>query len=834
MHSEPESAPVRFPSYLSALLVAACIACDGTADVDLLTLAPQTVRVGETLAVPLLVRNDSGLALDITVRADSVIGFESTAVVSSSPSGGELRWTPLASHVGTHEIVVELRSSGAILDAERMLVSVEPSNDAAPVFVRPGAGGTHDLIREPCVEFDIEVRDDDSASVIIRARRELPSGANLSTLGPKSAIFEWCPTRDQIASSARWNIALEADDGEHDPVPHDYIAVLRASAATSCPNEPPFIGFVRPVPGAILTGAPEVAIQVTDDLGIRDTPLLYWSTEAPANPKDPDLTTYRQVQFEAVGPEWVAAIPLELPTEGMETTVYFVATATDNDDATGTACDHTTDSELREVVVRGTSIGPSLGQCATCTRSSDCASGICAQGLPASRCLTSCLATPCSVGICGEQRTVEGSSGTACGALDAVCGAPMPTCVDDSRESNDTTRTATMVDPQVGTPETLTNLQICAGNDDFFAIRGSARDELTILIDDFVAADGDLDLNLLDASGTILASSASASEDSEEVTYCLPSSDPVFAQVVGYDNAQNGYRLAVSRVATDCCSEDRGEPDNSVASARILDVGTTTFAGTVCPDNEDFIGIRVDSAAEIRLTLDFDGSAGDIDLALLDANGTQLGTSTGITDIETIRLNVMTAGVYIARIYGFRGAENQYTGSFAITPIITCAATRECPSGQICRDARCSDDACTSVAQCPAMHLCPASGPGSATRHCGALCQVNGDCRASEACKWLAEGRSCHEKGSGANGGACATYADCGGQRTCLPTTGGYCARAGCSTNSDCEAGTYCASIAGINACVLGCESDPTRCRTGYACRSVADSSGASRLACLP
>ena len=87
--------------------------------------------------------------------------------------------------------VVVLLDGGSEVHRTPVVITVEPADDSGPVFLRPGAGGTFDLTLDPCVNFDIEVRDDDSSSVEIAATTDLPEGADLTQTGPKQGIFEW-------------------------------------------------------------------------------------------------------------------------------------------------------------------------------------------------------------------------------------------------------------------------------------------------------------------------------------------------------------------------------------------------------------------------------------------------------------------------------------------------------------------------------------------------------------------------------------------------------------------------------------------------------------------
>jgi hypothetical protein len=189
------------------------------------------------------------------------------------------------------------------------------------------------------------------------------------------------------------------------------------------------------------------------------------------------------------------------------------------------------------------------------------------------------------------------------------------------------------------------------------------------------------------------------------------------------------------------------------------------------------------------------------------------------------------------RVFGYMNEGDAYLGTIELSAAgPSCTATRDCAAGQVCASSACVPDDCTAGAgaSCPAMHLCPDPGPASGASDCAASCVVNADCRAGEACKWFAEGRGCARTGAGALGATCSSFRDCGVQRTCVDWPGGFCTRAGCTRNSDCESGTYCADVGGVRACALDCSTDMGRCRSGYTCRSITDVSGSSRFVCAP
>ena len=135
----------------------------------------------------------------------------------------------------------------------------------------------------------------------------------------------------------------------------------------------------------------------------------------------------------------------------------------------------------------------------------------------------------------------------------------------DSREPNNLTSTAT----DLGTADqTISSLSIHASDVDFFKLtaNGSGNASFTLR---FAQANGNLDMNLLNASGTIIASSVTANSP-EQISASLIRGQTYFVQVFSSSNATNGdYSLQI----------DLPEPAKPVAVAdRAM---TSQGAGTV-------------------------------------------------------------------------------------------------------------------------------------------------------------------------------------------------------------------------------------------------------------
>ncbi len=805
-------------SWLITLFLAA-LGCAAGNDATLDPIPAQSVRVSATLRVPLVVQSSES-NYDLRFDGPDLPGLGVTSNISTGAGGGEFQWTPLASHVGKHEFVFNLVVGGEVVDSQPTLITVEPADDAAPVFVQPGPGGTYDLSRNPCVAFNVEVRDNDSDEVTITAAADVPLGADpISSTGPKSAMFEWCPTQDQITASQRWAVRLSADDGEHPPTLLDHVIILRAQAKADCRGKPPTIEIVSPTQGERVPGSPSftVKINATDEGSIREAPILYYTMTRPDDFLDPEIATFTgQTDATGAGPEYEATIPDLGLDPGDELTLYLVASVTDNDDESGTRCDHRTDTSVISFVAVGTD---ALGaDCARCSGSSRCSSAICASGSNGvSQCLPACAACPED---CVQVTTVEGLTQQSCAPSSCDSG---PDCTDDALENNDSVATATPLGAG-GRSATL-----CSPNVDFYKIDVPAGTRTQITLTGDASATADLDLMLMDGNGRVLQVSESYSNN-EIIYHCSPSATTVYARVYAIGEQASNYDISITQSSATCCVDDAFEDDDSIADARMLT--GDAFDGTICAGDSDYIGFSIGEPTDIEAVIVFENSKGDLDLGLADSQGFLLAASATDQDIEEISGILPDPGSYILLVTGHQDAETDYIGSLTLSPVSGCSSSSDCGEEMVCDQGVCVDWSCQSNAECPTDHLCVKLGPDSNAKVCAPTCSVNRDCASSEACKRFPEGRACGKTGSGQNGDVCLDFRSCGGQRACLDFPDGYCARAGCTTESDCESGTHCVPLEGMNVCARGC-ADVT-CRFFYECADAVDTASNDQIVCAP
>ncbi|MFT7623068.1 MAG: hypothetical protein ACI9WU_002245, partial [Myxococcota bacterium] len=167
--------------------------CSTDAPPVVFPIEPATVDVNATLVLSLAVLNPDGTPLTWSFAGPPLPSLADTSSLSGTPTGAEFRWTPLASHVGVHQFDFTATSEAGS-STQSVVLTVAPQAGAAPVFIQPAKGGTYDVDVSPCVNFDLEVKDDDTPEVAIRANGPMPDTATVETVGKQRARFRWCPS----------------------------------------------------------------------------------------------------------------------------------------------------------------------------------------------------------------------------------------------------------------------------------------------------------------------------------------------------------------------------------------------------------------------------------------------------------------------------------------------------------------------------------------------------------------------------------------------------------------------------------------------------------------
>ncbi len=199
------------------------------------------------------------------------------------------------------------------------------------------------------------------------------------------------------------------------------------------------------------------------------------------------------------------------------------------------------------------------------------------------------------------------------------------TCVNDAFEPNDSQEEAPFL-----SPGTYPNLVVCPNDKDWYRIR-AARDTRIDVHIGFSHADGDLELYLMGSDGHPLVSSTSQTDD-ETVSYTTTTSFDGYIYVTGYRGASNTYTLTYAQRKVD----DDFEPNDDLAHARLLQPGTYPHLILQAGDYDVF-RINLPARSVVRVVTLFTHTLGDLDLYLINANGTRtLRSSTSTTDNEMV------------------------------------------------------------------------------------------------------------------------------------------------------------------------------------------------------
>ncbi len=221
-------------------------------------------------------------------------------------------------------------------------------------------------------------------------------------------------------------------------------------------------------------------------------------------------------------------------------------------------------------------------------------------------------------------------------------------CPDDGFEENDDIASASSI-----TAGMIDGLVSCEGDDDFFAISLAAGDAL--IIDAlFSDADGDVDLQLQDAEGRVIAASTTISDD-ENIALTITDAGTYYIRVLlfrdeGAAGASYALDVAVDGGEPTDCRDDGFEDNDTRADAAVV-LGGMLEGLVVCPGDSDYFAIDLAAGDELAITATFSDAAGDLDLVLFNADGTVVGSAVSVTDNETIDYVATRSGRYVVQAY---------------------------------------------------------------------------------------------------------------------------------------------------------------------------------------
>ncbi len=140
-------------------------------------------------------------------------------------------------------------------------------------------------------------------------------------------------------------------------------------------------------------------------------------------------------------------------------------------------------------------------------------------------------------------------------------------------------------------------------------------------------------------------------------------------------------------------------PNDTKDTAGVIRIDGTTVSEKVCSSDDDWF--EIDGDGQWTVTIDFDGSAGDLDMEAVDSYGNQLGVSNGSGSEESVD----ETGPFYVHVYGYAGATNAYTLTASSDGAGSGSASSGGSSDPCASAATCGD--CTAMAGCG---FCPSSG----------------------------------------------------------------------------------------------------------------------------
>jgi hypothetical protein len=195
-------------------------------------------------------------------------------------------------------------------------------------------------------------------------------------------------------------------------------------------------------------------------------------------------------------------------------------------------------------------------------------------------------------------------------------------CRDDGREDDDAQGDATIL-PGAGF---LGSSVSCEADSDWFAVSLDPDDELDIDVL-FSHAEGDINVQLLDAAGGILDTGTSI-DDHERVSHLAASAEQVFLVVDLFteDGAWigNEYDLEVRILNRAVCTEDVFEDNDDFASAAPLPQPGQIGPLMLCEGDDDWFAIDLLAGQTLDVDALFVHLEGDLDIELLDDLGNEI------------------------------------------------------------------------------------------------------------------------------------------------------------------------------------------------------------------
>jgi hypothetical protein len=220
------------------------------------------------------------------------------------------------------------------------------------------------------------------------------------------------------------------------------------------------------------------------------------------------------------------------------------------------------------------------------------------------------------------------------------------------------------------------NAAIIPNDIDYYKIEVSSSGtdyELNVALTGLTA---DIDMQLFNSGGTLVASSALGGTSNEFISVVQPIVGTYYLKLYGYNGAitSNCYTLNNEYKYNPCPSSN--EPNESTAAATNLVLQNSIQGAITSSTDVDYYKIVFPMAG--MLTLNLSDLYVDIDLQLLNSSFTQVASSAnGGTSNEAITYAVPVAGTYYIKVFGYNGVNSRRCYTLMNTAAFPCTNAYE-------------------------------------------------------------------------------------------------------------------------------------------------------------
>lgn len=704
---------LRVLSLLLVLLLAQGCADDGNKPPVFTGLEPEvSASVGDTVSLFVNATDPEGKAVTLTLESGpSDAQFLVTGL-------GRFVWEPKQTDAEpggkAHNVVFRAVDADGIEASFRVVISVFPSEGD----IRFVTSNSRVLVleRTNTLKADVTVQADNKTEVELSISGA-PEGMSFEKKGPKTAEITWTPTPAQIAKKLIWSATLTAEPGSTSEVTQNLSVTL---VPKSC-GEGDMTLQHKPLGEQRAAGDYSVEATIRDSRGGAIEATMFWRVGGDPN----DSGGFEGVQMASSGDTFTATIPNPEAEVDKPLDVYYfiVAVPTDAGDA---GCIHRVpdlglinfpafaagdDSCRRDRFEPNEASGDAITLAegtegfsilsdrwelyglAICpgdvdvyavdleagtglsvlTIFSETHGELLVRGLdPSGTEITA------SDGLISGEATIllaaaesgthyievtgaDGSSANDYRMLFFPRDEVNPDCVDTKLEPNES-QDLSIILPG---PDTYTDLKICEGDKDYFAIDVPDGDTLTVELQ-FLHADGDIDLQLKDRSGTVANSFSETDNESATVTNVTGSSERYYIEVRPALGATNDYTMVVT-VETGSgvqCDPDFLEPNDTPTDARqAITEGLDDFTASMCTD-VDYYALDLTTGQQLRAEIASTVTDFDLDIEILDPSEQVVASNSDVGSDATLSWTAESDGTHYVHV--FRGSGTG-VGDYTIT-----------------------------------------------------------------------------------------------------------------------------------------------------------------------